>query len=171
MENENRGPSQLWHGWIAGESGRMSLADLLSMWCHEDCMECVPAPPLYKKILLAHYKIFYTPIRDELACLVAWQYSSPPPHPHTRQSRSLVWNLSPSPNETISFVSFESTVFQCNSGREYSNKLRGQSCKGPLNATHHASSIHIYRGSQNIRGCPYITLYYFGLFLTHTPLN
>ena len=42
------------------------------------------------------------------------------------------------------------TVFQCNSGREYSNKLRGQSCKGPLNATHHASSIHIYRESQNI---------------------
>ena len=42
------------------------------------------------------------------------------------------------------------TVFQCNSGREYSNKLRGQSCKGPLNTTQHVSSIHIYRESQNI---------------------
>ena len=97
-----------------------------------------------------HMKVFSTSKRDELACLVAWQYSSSPPHPHMRQSCSLVWNLSPSPNERISFVSFESMVFQCNSGREYSNKLRGQSCKGPLNATQHASSLHIYRGSQNI---------------------
>ena len=106
--------------------------------------------PHMRQSRLSRYKIFSTPKRDKLACLVR--------------------KLSPPPNKTILFVSLEPTVVQWNSGQEYSNKLRGQSCKGPLNATHHASSIHIYRGSQNIRGCPYITLYYFGLFLTHTPL-
>ena len=33
-------------------------------------MECVPAPPPYETISLARYKIFFTPKRDELACLV-----------------------------------------------------------------------------------------------------
>ena len=112
-----------------------------------------PCPTPIRDNLIVSFESYLHPHptskRDELTCL-AWQYSPPPPHPHTRQSRCLVWKLSPPPNETISFVSLEPTVFQCNSGWEYSNKLRCQSCKGPLNATQHASSIHIYRESQNI---------------------
>ena len=87
-------PSQLWHRWIDGESGRpMSLGDMMSWGL---CGVCPCPTPIWK----------FSPPPNVMSSLVSSLDNIL--HPHMRQSRLLATKYSPPPNEMSSFVSLES---------------------------------------------------------------